>query len=394
MAGVTLASWLATRERPIRARLNSFRQRRSYQSVGRRVTSGVGRLRTNGWPILQTAAAASIAYLLASFVLGNEQPFFAPIAAVVTLGLSLGQRGRRAFEIALGVALGLGIADLLVRVIGVGALQIGIVVVLAMAAAVLLGEGTLLVNQAAISAILVVLLQPPGAGFSPDRFFNALVGGGVALAINHLFPVNPERLVESAARPIFEQLCAALDDIAEALEESDLELSEAVLDRTRRLDEQVRGFDEVLAAGHETARLSPTRRRSLKHLELYADASIRMELAVINTRVLARGAANSIRRHDSVPELLPRAVLDLSRAVRTLANYLEEYEGPADARRFALEAARGATKTLNERHDLATSVLVGQVRSMSVDLLRSTGMNQAQALDALEEAAGRASEID
>jgi uncharacterized membrane protein YgaE (UPF0421/DUF939 family) len=394
VAGVTLTSWLATRERPIRARLHFFRQRSSYQSVGRRVASGVGRLRTNGWPILQTATAASIAYLLASFVLGNEQPFFAPIAAVVTLGLSLGQRGRRAFEIALGVALGLGIADLLVRVIGVGALQIGIVVVLAMAAAVLLGEGTLLVNQAAISAILVVLLQPPGSGFSPDRFFNALVGGGVALAINHLFPVNPERLVESAARPIFEQLAAALEDIAEALEEGDLELSEAVLDRTRRLDGQVRGFDEVLATGHETARLSPTRRRSLKHLELYADASIRMELAVINTRVLARGAANSIRRHDRVPEQLPRAVLDLSRAVRALANYLEEDEGPADARRFALEAARGATKTLNERHDLATSVLVGQVRSMSVDLLRSTGMNQAQALDALEEAAGRASEID
>jgi len=205
--------------------------------------------------------------------------------------------------------------------------------------------------------------------------------------------VNPERLVESAARPIFEQLFTALEDIAEALEEGDLELAEAVLDRTRRLDEQVRGFDEVLAAGHETARLSSTRRRSLKHLELYASASIRMELAVINTRVLARGAANAIRRQDRVPEPLPRAVLDLSGAVRALASYLEEYEGPEDARRFALEAARGATQALNERHDLATSVLVGQVRSMAVDLLRSTGMNQAQALDALEDAAGRASEI-
>ena len=366
----------------------------SYRGVRRGIASRVERLRANGWPILQTAVAASVAYLLAGLVLGNEQPFFAPIAAIVTLGLSLGQRGRRAFEIALGVALGLGIADLLVRVIGVGALQIGIVVVLAMAAAVLLGEGTLLVNQAAISAILVVLLQPPGSGFSPDRFINALVGGGVALAINHLFPVNPERLVESAARPIFEQLAAALEDIAEALENGELDLAEAVLDRSRRLDEQVRGFDQVLAAGHETARLSPTRRRSLKHLELYAGASIRMELAVINTRVLARGAANSIRRQDSVPEPLPRAVLDLSRAVRALANYLEEYEGPADTRRFALEAARAATQTLDERHDLAASVLVGQVRSMSVDLLRSTGMNQAQALDALEDAAGRASEID
>jgi uncharacterized membrane protein YgaE (UPF0421/DUF939 family) len=373
--------------------LSSFGNRSSQRGVRRRLASGVGRLRTNGWSILQTAVAASVAYLLAGIVLGNEQPFFAPIAAVVTLGLSLGQRGRRAFEIALGVALGLGIADLLVRIIGVGALQIGIVVVLAMAAAVLLGEGTLLVNQAAISAILVVLLQPPGSDFSPDRFFNALVGGGVALAVNHLFPVNPERLVESAARPIFEQLATALEDIAGTLKEGDLELAEAVLDRTRRLDEQVRGFDEVLAAGHETAWLSPTRRRSLKHLELYADASIRMELAVINTRVLSRGAANTIRRQDSVPYPLPRAVLDLSRAVRALASYLEEDEDPVDARRFALEAAHGATQALKERHDLATSVLVGQVRSMAVDLLRSTGMNQEQALDALEDAAGRASEI-
>jgi hypothetical protein len=42
---------------------------------------------------------------------------------------------------------------------------------------------------------------------------------------------------------------------------------------------------------------------------------------------------------------------------------------------------------------LATSVLVGQVRSMAVDILRSTGMDQASALRALEETAGRASEI-
>ena len=48
---------------------------------------------------------------------------------------------------------------------------------------------------------------------------------------------------------------------------------------------------------------------------------------------------------------------------------------------------------LKERHDLAISVLVGQVRTAAMDLLRSTGMDQATALQALEEAAGRASEI-
>jgi uncharacterized membrane protein YgaE (UPF0421/DUF939 family) len=178
--------------------------------VGRRLASRSGRLSANAWAILQTAAAVGLAYFLAATVLGNEQPFFAPVAAVVTLGLALGERGRRALEVALGVVVGLAVADLIVRLLGVGAAQITVVVALAMAAAVLVGERRLLVNQAAISAILVVALQPPSAPFSPDRFFNALIGSGVALAISHLFPVNPERLVERAARPIFEELAAIL----------------------------------------------------------------------------------------------------------------------------------------------------------------------------------------
>jgi uncharacterized membrane protein YccC len=326
-------------------------------------------------------------------VIGNEQPFFAPITAVISLGLALGQRGRRAVEVVFGVAVGLTVADLIVRVIGTGPVQIGVVVTLAMAAVVLFTDRTLLVNQAAISAILVMVLQSPGADFSPDRFFNALVGGGVALAVNFLFPVNPERVVERAARPIFDDLVAALEDIAAALERGDLELAERALARARELDDRVRDFDTALAAGYETARLSPTRRRSLKRLEFYSSASIMIELAVINTRVLARGAANAIRRGDPIPPALPQAVLDLSRAVSSLAAFLERPGPPDEARRFALEAARRATEILKERHDLGISVLVGQIRSAAVDLLRSTGMDQAVALQALEEAAGRASEI-
>lgn len=364
-----------------------------YSGVRRRMAGGVERLRVNGWSVAQTAAAASVAYFLASFVLDNQQAFFAPIAAVISLGLTLGERGRRAIEVAVGVALGLLIADLIVLVIGVGAAQIGVVVVLAMTAALLFSERNILVNQAAISAILVVVLQPSTSGFDPDRFINALVGGAVAVTINHLFPVNPERMVERAARPILDELVSVLEEIAAALKDNDLPRTERILARARELDERLRGFDETIAASHETARLSPTRRRSLKHLELYSGASVRIELAVINTRVLARGAANALRRGDSIPPVLPDAVLDLSRAVKALVPYLEESEGPEEARRYALEAARGATEILKERHDLAISVLVGQIRSAAVDLLRSTGMNQAEALEALEEAAGRASEI-
>jgi uncharacterized membrane protein YgaE (UPF0421/DUF939 family) len=366
---------------------------RLFSRVRGGFSAGYARLRTSVWPVLQAAVAASLAYFLADVIIGHGQPFFAPIAAVICLGVTLGQRNRRAIELVIGVAVGLMVADLLVLVIGNGTLQIAVVVLLAMAAAVFFGGGTILINQAAVSAILVVVLQPPGAVFAPDRFIDALIGGGVALAINYLFPVNPERLVARAAAPVFDELAAVLEEISAVLEEGDERRAERVLERAREIDGRVRTLNEALEAGYETARLSPTRRRSLRQLEFYSSAGIRIELAVINTRVLARGVYNALRRGDAIAPQLPEAVLDLSRSVRALAAFLEDNKGPEEARGWALEAARRATEILEERHELGISVLVGQVRSAAVDLLRSTGMDQATALQALEDAAGRASEI-
>jgi hypothetical protein len=354
---------------------------------------GVARLRASAWSVAQSAAAASLAYFLAGVLLGHESPFFAPIAAVISLSVTVGSRPRRAVEMVFGVAMGLLVADLLVLFIGTGTLQIAAVLLFAMSAAVFFGGGTMLVNQAAVSAILVVVLQPRDAVFSPDRFLDALVGGGVALLVGFLLPVNPERLVGRAVAPVLDELSALLVEISAVLETGDPERARRTLLRAREMDDRVRRLNEALAAGHETARLSPTRRRSLRHLDLYAGAGSRIELAVINTRVLARGAANATRRGDAIPGKLPEAVLDLSRSVKALGVFLEEPGGAEDARRHALDAARRATEVLEDRHELAISVLVGQVRSAAVDLLRSTGMDQASALEALEDAAGRASEI-
>jgi uncharacterized membrane protein YgaE (UPF0421/DUF939 family) len=123
--------------------------------------AGYGRLKTSVWPVVQAAVAASLAYFLAEVIIGRGQPFFAPIAAVICLSVTLGRRNRRAVEIVFGVAVGLTVADLLVLVIGNGTLQLAVIVLLAMATAVFFGGGTLLVNQAAVSAVLVVVLQPP-----------------------------------------------------------------------------------------------------------------------------------------------------------------------------------------------------------------------------------------
>ena len=156
-------------------------------------------------PILHTSVAAALAWLAATELLGHPRPFFAPVAAVITLGLTLGQRRRRAVEMAFGVALGILVADMLVFLIGTGTWQIGVVTALAMGAALLLGGGPLLVSQAATSAVLVTTIQVPEDGISLARFLDALVGGAIALAVATLvLPVDPAHVVRRAVEPVLD----------------------------------------------------------------------------------------------------------------------------------------------------------------------------------------------
>jgi len=95
-----------------------------------RVRGRLATLRTTAVPIAQCAGAASLAWLVATEVVGHARPFFAPISAIIALGVGVGGRGRRAVEVALGVALGILVGDLLIALIGTGTAQIALVVVL------------------------------------------------------------------------------------------------------------------------------------------------------------------------------------------------------------------------------------------------------------------------
>jgi uncharacterized membrane protein YccC len=362
--------------------------------------SGGFRLR-NGWlQILQTAVAAGIAWFLAVWLLGLDRPTFAPIAAVISLGLAVGERGRRAVELTIGVAFGVAIADLLVSFLGVGALQGGVLVVLAMVVAIFLGRGELGVNETAISAMIILITFPaaPG-GFTPlDRFLEALIGGGTALLVNALLPVNPERMVENAAHPVFDDSVAVLEEVASALEEGDVERVQNAYVKAREIDGRVSGLKEALTAGRETARLAPPRRRSLGHLDLYAAVADQIDLTVRDVRAVARSALFVVRPEDSAPEKLTEALRSLARATEALGIYLRVSGDPEETRRFALEAVAKARALLEEREDLSRNLdfnaVVHQIQSATVDLLGSTGMDRATALQTLAETTERAAETE
>lgn len=344
------------------------------------------RLRANAWPLAQAAIAAALAWVLAREALGHPQPFFAAVAAIVSLGATRGQRGRQALELMLGVAVGIGVADLVIAVLGTGAWQIALVVFGAMATTVLLGERRLMINQAAVSAALVATIDPPTGALPPDRFFDALIGSGIALVFSQiLFPDDPVKTLRRAARPILSELAATLEDIAQALADNDLAAAQRALDRARSVSAPWERFRETLDAGLDAVRFVPMRWSGREGVALFADAGTSLDLSVRDLRVIARAALRMLRLHDQPPAELPDALRHLADSVRGVGRRLVDEGVCDDAVASALAAACEGRAAFERSRSVTSGVLVGSIEAMAVDLLRGLGLGPEEAREAVTE---------
>jgi uncharacterized membrane protein YgaE (UPF0421/DUF939 family) len=341
------------------------------------------RISTSARPILHSAVAASLAWLVATEVVGHDRPFFAPISAVVTLGLTVGERRRRAVELAIGVSVGIAIADALVAAIGTGTWQVGVVVALAMVAATLVGGGPLLASQAGASAVLVATLQPPDGGVDFGRALDALVGGGCALLVSSLLlPVNPLRLLRESAGPVIDALVEALEQLSEALTARRPAAADAALLALARADGVHDGLVGMLETAGEAVRLSPQRRGALSGLDRYAVAVGQLGRVIEDLRALARGAMRAINVDDSVPPEAVQAIGKLTVGARALKDYLDG-DDPEPARAAATDAAGLANAVLESTGNLSAVHIVGQIRLAAADLLRATGLPREEAQQAV-----------
>jgi uncharacterized membrane protein YgaE (UPF0421/DUF939 family) len=341
-------------------------------------TASRGRLFTTSWPIAQCAIAAMLAWWIADELLDHPRPFFAPVAAVVCLGVSNSARLRRVGELGAGVTIGVGIADLLVREIGNGWWQIGLVVLLAMATAQLFGGGNLVTAQSAVQAIfLAALPQTPGGGLY--RWEDALTGASCALLIAAFLPGNPARTVRPQAQLMISELAAVVADAAYALRVGEAELADRALDRARGTQVDVNRWTEALSGGEEITRVSPLRRRHRDDLVRYRQGLIGVDRAARNMRVAIRRIASVLDQGDQLPPSLADIMDDLAVTLQKLHDEVgrDHRDGEAASALVTL-AARLDPEKLGA-HTMSENVVVAQVRSAVVDLLGATGMDITEA---------------
>lgn len=339
------------------------------------------RLRSKTWQIGQCAVAAAVAWLVAADLLGHPTPFFAPVAAVVALGTSYGQRLRRVVEVTVGVAVGVFLADVLVVLLGSGAWQIGLIVALSMTAALLLGGGQLFVTQAMVQSIIITgLAAEPGQAFI--RWTDALIGGAVALVAATVVPAAPLRRPREQAAVVVRKIAALLRAAGEVMTDGESDRALDLLADARSTDSLIRELQDAADEGLSVVESSPFRVRHRAGLRKMAELVDPLDRALRSTRVLVRQTAVTAYHRLPVPSSYALLAHDLADAADAVADELADNR-LASAAQPQLLAVAEASGRVERSEVLAAEAVLAQLRSLVVDLLMVTGMGQLESTDAM-----------
>lgn len=380
----------------VRSPLDRFvREGDSAVDRARRRGEEAGRVRLRQMEVtlviaVQSGLAAALAALLSQRLLGEGSHVFAPAAAVGTIAAAIGQRARRTFELLAGVGIGLIVGDLLLYWLGFGPWQTGLVVTLAIATALLVaGRSGALVGQAGGTAVLIATLSPLERNLEVPRIFDAAVGSVVGLVVVALLlPINPMRVLDRAAVPVFGTLAAQWHEMARAVTERDAERSIRALERLRGLDPDVARLHESLSGAEEVVTLAPARWHRRRDYHRYARGAEHLERVIGTGRVVARHVATAIQYDEPLPAELADSATRLGQAITMLHVECKGGRAPDRTRELVLEGAGLAGRASARGVGVFGESVVTDLRTAASDVLRATGFEPGDANTTVRRAAG------
>jgi hypothetical protein len=349
----------------------------SVKTLGSRVMTACARaLRRfagNAWPLLQSTLAAATAWMLANRLGDHPNPFFAPMAAVVALNASRGERGLNALRLLVGVVVGIVAGELAVGALGGGSGTLALATFAAMAGAVALGGARVMIAQAATGAILTVAAADGQAGL--DRLVDALVGAGVALVFTQvLFSPEPVGLLRRAEAAALADMADGLELTARALERDDDELAVRAMASLRDLRDRMAELSRTRRASSRVVRHSLLWWTMRKPVVRETENAGHLDLLDGSCLLLARSALAM-----SPPDRrrIAPSIRELAGAIDDLARAPGDRPSRQRAADRALGLARSAPASPTQSQSaLATSVAI---RMVATDLMVFAGVDPGQA---------------
>jgi hypothetical protein len=335
------------------------------------------------WPLLQQTLAAMVAWIVAKGVIDHHDPFFAPIAAVVALNTSFGQRGSNALRLLQGVVVGIVIGELTLATLGSGYGGLALALFVAMAIARATGGTPITVAQAAVGAILTVAVGNQETGI--ERLTDALIGAGVALVFTQLlFAPEPLTLLRRAETAVLTEMAKGLRLAAQALADGDDQTPRQALDALPTLREHLAELAGVRHVSISVARHSVRWRRRMpqvgRETENAGDLGLLGDccLMLIRTAVAERGGSDR--------GWLSPHVQDLAGTLSGLAQNPDDLTTRQRAVSGSLEMARQLAHDLTVHESPAAGspleATVILTRIAAADIMIFCGVDPGQAAEA------------
>lgn len=242
--------------------------------------------------VLKTVVATVAAWLLAVQVLGLEQPFLAPWAALLTVHATVYRTLWRGAQSVLSTMVGILLSFAVVQLWGYGAPSLGLAVLLGL----LVARTPLLRDEGVTVATTALFVLTAGYGSQEQlllhRFLDTVVGVGVGLVVN-LVVVPPlddrlaERVLDRAADALGTLLCRMAGELRPDMEDA---VSRAWIAETRSIDRLLDEAEAHLGFTRESRWGNPRRRRSRRttDVEQATDLLLRLEDGVTHARAMAR----------------------------------------------------------------------------------------------------------
>jgi uncharacterized membrane protein YgaE (UPF0421/DUF939 family) len=338
------------------------------------------RLAKDIWPLVQGTAAATTAWVIAKYVLDRPEPFFAPIAALVALNTSLGERGLNALRLLQGVFVGIVVGELTLATLGGGYGSIAVAVFAATALALTLGGTRIAIAQAASAAILTVAIASGEAGL--ERLTDALIGAGVALVFTQLlFSPDPLALLRRAETALLARMAEGLALTSRALDEDDDELAERAIAELRALPGEVVELRRTRRSSARVARRTLAGRSRRAVVVRESENADHLDLLGASCLLFARlGASlNADERR-----ILARSGRELAGELAALAEDLGDRETRQRAADRAFDVAIGVAGS-DARRDSALAAGMFAVRVLALDVMVFAGVEFDDAVAAVRE---------
>ncbi|MDQ3291747.1 MAG: aromatic acid exporter family protein [Bacteroidota bacterium] len=273
--------------------------------------------------ILKTALAASLSWVVATSLLHSEYPYFAAVAAIITVQVTVADSVNKASQRIIGIIGGVLLSMLLGQWFQVGAFSIFFIILLGMGIAKVLRMNQQIISQVAISSLLVLAFGQSKEGYAYERIIETVIGSVIAVLINAL--IIPQNAVPDVERSIitYSKLAAETLTGLTALLDTNGARRKTGRSEVDILIKEAEKCEETLDLAEQSLKYNPLLTHQRVRLSQLSDNILQLQRITIQIRGIRRGLVDL----QSIPnyQLEPTYVEQLKKSIETTAQCIEAY---------------------------------------------------------------------